>query len=111
MPDGMTSYRPLSVLMTADAVGGVWQYALELARGLSTQGFQTALAVLGPQPSDGAMREAYAIRRLRLIHTGLPLDWTARSEHEVRCAASELARLAERYGVDIVHLNAPALAV
>jgi glycosyltransferase involved in cell wall biosynthesis len=111
MPEGIANAPPLSrVLMSADAVGGVWQYALELARGLSTHGVETVLAVLGPKPGDGAMREAHAIRGLRLIHTGLPLDWTARSEREVLGAAFEVARLADRFGVDVVHLNAPALA-
>jgi glycosyltransferase involved in cell wall biosynthesis len=111
MPEGIVAAPPPSrVLMSADAVGGVWQYALELAGGLAAHGTQTVLAVLGPKPSAGALREAQAIRDLRLIHTGLPLDWTARSEDEVLSAASELARLAVRFGVDIVHVNAPALA-
>ena len=39
---------PRRVLMTADAVGGVWHYALELARGLSGSDIEVVLAVLGP---------------------------------------------------------------
>lgn len=38
--------------MTADAVGGVWQYATELAEALRPQGVETVLAVLGPAPSQ-----------------------------------------------------------
>ena len=40
------------VLMTADAVGGVWDYALQLAEGLGTCGVEVTLATMGPLPRD-----------------------------------------------------------
>ena len=44
--------RPLRrVFMTADAVGGVWTYALELARGLPNAGSQPTWRCSGPSPS------------------------------------------------------------
>ena len=42
---------PTRLLMTADAVGGVWTYALDLAAGLAPFGVETTLAVLGPAPA------------------------------------------------------------
>jgi len=36
-----------SVLMTADTVGGVWQYAIELAAALGARGLHVALATMG----------------------------------------------------------------
>ena len=53
--------RPRRILMTADAVGGVWQYATELASALAGLGHETILALLGPPPSD-AQREAIMAR-------------------------------------------------
>ena len=41
----------LRVLLTADAVGGVWSYALDLACGLGVHGVETILALTGPAPS------------------------------------------------------------
>ncbi len=104
--DGTTG---LHVLMTADAVGGVWQYALDLAGGLRSHGIRTTLAVLGPAPSEDqrAMAEAAGAA---LIETGLSLDWTARDASEVKEAGSALARLAVQVRPDLVHLNSPALA-
>ena len=32
------------ILMTADVVGGVWTYAIELARGLASRGIATTIA-------------------------------------------------------------------
>jgi glycosyltransferase involved in cell wall biosynthesis len=105
-PDGTAG---LHVLMTADAVGGVWQYALDLAGGLRLHGVKTTLAVLGPAPSEDqrAMAEAAGAT---LIETGLSLDWTAREAREVKEAGSTLAQLAAQVRPDVIHLNSPALA-
>jgi hypothetical protein len=47
---------------------------------------------------------------LTLVDTGLPLDWLARNRTAVRATGRAIAKLAEGYAVDIVQLNAPALA-
>lgn len=107
--DQMTSRRPLRVFMTADAVGGVWQYALDLAGGLRPHGVEVLLAVLGPRPSDDQAAAAEAAG-IRLIATGLPLDWTARAGADVEEAGWAVARMATEAEPDIVHLNSPALA-
>jgi len=99
--------RPLRVLMTSDAVGGVWQYATDLARVLAQDGVETALALLGPPPTS-AQREAAA--DLTLIDTGLPLDWLAPDRDAVCRAGAAVAALGNDCGADVIHLNTPALA-
>jgi glycosyltransferase involved in cell wall biosynthesis len=98
----------LRVLLTTDTVGGVWQYATDLARALVPHGIEPVLAVLGPAPSPDQRRAANG---LRLVETGLPLDWLAESPDDVIDAGRALAALAGRERVDLVQLNAPALAV
>jgi glycosyltransferase involved in cell wall biosynthesis len=100
----------VKILMTADAVGGVWQYSTDLAHGLSELGVETLLAVAGPSPSPAQAEAASAIDGVTLIDTGLPLDWLANDSVSVRNAGYALAKLARRHGADVVHLNAPALA-
>jgi glycosyltransferase involved in cell wall biosynthesis len=95
--------------MTADAVGGVWQYALDLARGLALHGVSTTLAVLGPSPRPGQVEEAKSVAGLTLLPLDLPLDWTAATPDEVKGAGAALAALADEISVDIVHLNNAAL--
>jgi glycosyltransferase involved in cell wall biosynthesis len=97
--------------MTADAVGGVWQYALDVARGLKCGGVETTLAVLGPEPTPDQARAAEEAGVAALIATDLPLDWTAKSRSEVERAGREVARLAAQCAADIVHLNGAALGV
>jgi glycosyltransferase involved in cell wall biosynthesis len=102
--------EPPYVLMTADSVGGVWTYALDLARELAGQGTRVTLAVLGPSPHPDQAAAAAAVDGLELIDTGLALDWTAPDEAAVRRTAEALGDLAARLGPDVVHLNSPALA-
>ncbi|ACL55477.1 glycosyltransferase family 4 protein [Methylobacterium nodulans] len=114
MLPGLTAARPrapsLNLFMTADAVGGVWQYALDLCLDLERRGLGITLAVLGPEPSVDQLRAARAIRGLDLRVMDVPLDWTALTRSEVETAAWRVAREAERAGADLVHLNSPALA-
>ena len=109
MSDVMARTHGLRLFLTADAVGGVWPYALDLASGLRPHGVETILAVLGPNPS-GAQRAAADALGLAVVETGLPLDWTAREARQVEEAASTLAGLATDAKPDIVHLNSAALA-
>jgi len=99
----------LRVFMTADAVGGVWHYALDLAVGLRPHGVEVTLAVLGPDPSPDQQAVAHAAG-VRLLLTGLPLDWIAGTEREVEQAGRILGRMAAPSQFDLVHLNSPALA-
>lgn len=107
-----TSARPAAprVLMTTDAVGGVWTYALDLAEGLGRAGVNTSLVVLGPSPSEAQLAAAEAIPGVEVIDTQLPLDWTARESAEVMESAAAVRGLARGLGVDLIHLNSPALA-
>lgn len=93
----------LHVLMTADAVGGVWTYAVDLARALGRGGVRVTLAVLGPPPSAPP-----ADLDIRVLDQ--PLDWTAQTPQQVQAAGRAVAELARALAVDLVHLNSPALA-
>lgn len=98
------------LFMTADAVGGVWTYAVELAAALVPLGYETVLATLGPAPSPDQRVSAEAVEGLRLITTGLPLDWSASGPDAVRASARALAALAQVEGADLIQLNQPAFS-
>lgn len=87
--------------MTADAVGGVWTYALDLARALQPHGVETTLLVNGPPP-------AAPPDDVELVATGLELDWLASAPEQVSDAGRRLAELAGDLGADVVQLNSPA---
>ena len=102
-------FQPLSrsrVLMTVDAAGGVWRYAMELARGLKPLGFETVFVGQGPLPSPAQRAEAEEAGDLAWIDG--PLDWMARSEDELAGFPGSLSALIEKWRADIVHLNYPS---
>lgn len=99
----------LRVLLTVDAVGGVWQYGLDLARGLSARGVEPVLALLGPAPGAAQRAEALAIPGATLIETGLPLDWLCDGPAPVLAAGAQVGALAGDHRVDLVQLNMPTL--
>lgn len=104
-------HAPPHVLMSADAVGGVWQYSLDLAAGLVRRGLSVTVAVLGPSPSPAGIAAAEAATGARILDTGLPLDWTADTPEAVLDAARALAGLARTVEAGVVHLHSPALAL
>jgi len=93
------------VLLTCDTVGGVWQYATDLAAGLLPFGVEPVLVTTGPR-----LRDAQRPAGIELIETDLQLDWLAGSPREVTEAGHKLARLADRVRADVVQLNSPAYA-
>ncbi|MGE0717464.1 MAG: glycosyltransferase [Alphaproteobacteria bacterium] len=95
--------RPARVLLTADAVGGVWQYTRDVARCLEVHGIEAIVAVLGEPP-------ARPVDDTRIIMLEHPLDWVARSPIEVAAAGKRIAATAKAVGADLVHLNAVAYA-
>jgi len=95
------------ILVTTDAVGGVWRYSLELVS--HWVGVPVVLAVLGPNASAAQRAEAGAIPGVTLLDTGLPLDWTASSRASLSATTAELQLHAVHMGARSVHLHAPAL--
>ncbi len=102
--------RPAHVVMTGDAVGGVWTYALDLTEGLGRAGLTTTLILAGPRPSRAQLRSAEGVPGLTLVITDAALDWMAASEGELAESAAVVARIAASHRADIVHLDSPAFA-
>ncbi|MGR3197311.1 MAG: glycosyltransferase family 4 protein [Paracoccus sp. (in: a-proteobacteria)] len=99
----------MKILMTLDAVGGVWQHALDLAAGLRQRGVQVVLAGLGPRPDTAQLTQAQAIGPVEWGDA--PLDWLAAAPGDLAPIAPWLDSLTERHRPDVLHLNLPTLAV
>jgi glycosyltransferase involved in cell wall biosynthesis len=93
-------------LLTADAVGGVWQYAVDLAHALRVEDIEPIVAVLGPPPTPD---QRACAGDLRVIETGLPLDWLCGDAAPVLAAGTAIAEVAASEGIDCIQLNMPTL--
>ena len=105
----MTATKPRRVLMTADAVGGVWSYALTLAAALGERA-KVLLAVTGPAPSPEQRSAAAAIPGLEMVHAGYRLEWMADAARDLDRNARWLGGIAGAFRPDLVHVNGYAAA-
>jgi len=98
------------ILLTADTVGGVWTYAVDLAQALGEIGIETMLVTTGPPPGATQRAVVEAIDGVELIEIDAALDWLAPDAAAIADAGRRISDIAARYDVDVVQLNAPALA-
>jgi glycosyltransferase involved in cell wall biosynthesis len=96
---------PSRVLMTTDAVGGVWDYALELCAGLGACGVEVVLAVMGPAPRDEQIRAAGALGNVELAIGRYALEWQTDPWSDVEAAGRWLLELARDRRIELVHAN------
>lgn len=98
-----TGTRPKRVLMTVDAVGGIWRYAMELGRQLAGRGVSVVYLGFGPEPGPEQEAEAWEIGTLRWSDN--PLDWMAENEAALRPVPDVIANMAVETGADVIHVN------
>ncbi|HWE94115.1 MAG TPA: glycosyltransferase family 4 protein [Tepidisphaeraceae bacterium] len=95
----------MKVLMTADAVGGVWTYALELCRALADYEVEVILAVMGPAPTLSQRSDAAALGNVALHVRTYALEWMPQPWDDVRRAGEWLLNLERAESPDVIHLN------
>ena len=95
----------LRVLMTAEAAGGVWTYAIDLCKGLSELGLEIELAAMGPEISHEQRRDAHAIPGVTLHFFRGRVGWMDSPVSDVDDSLAWLGRLARARRVDLVHTN------
>lgn len=103
--------KPQRVLLTLDAVGGVWRHVVDLAGALARSGTRVVLVGQGPPPCAEQEREVQAIPDASMVWIDGPLDWMATAEAQLAGAAEQLTAVAIRHRVELLHLHLPTLAV
>jgi len=101
----MTAPPHPRILMTTDAVGGVWTYSTALARALCARGYAVMLVTLGPQPKPEQIAALADIDGLALDITDIALEWMEPEGHDMLRAREELRHIVARVAPDVVHLN------
>jgi glycogen synthase len=97
--------KPKRILMTADTVGGVWTYALELARALQNYDIEVQLALMGPPLTSSQQADARKISNLSLFKSNYKLEWMPDCWTDVKRAGDWLLHLENRLQPDVIHLN------
>jgi glycogen(starch) synthase len=90
----------MRLLMTADTVGGVWTYCIELAHALDAE---VHLATMGRGLSDAQRAEAAVFASVH--ESSFPLEWQDEPWEGVDAAGRWLLDLERELRPDVVHLN------
>lgn len=93
------------ILMTADAVGGVWNYAMELIKGLSDRGIEIALATMGPLPDAEKRKFLAGMKNVELFESSFKLEWMEQPWEDIEEASEWLLELEIMLHPNIIHLN------
>lgn len=104
----MEAHHPSKILMTADTVGGVWNYTLELIRALAPFKTEVALATMGAPLSEEQRRQVEEISNLTVYESNYKLEWMDSPWEDVEKAGEWLLQLKEKVQPELVHLNGMA---
>lgn len=101
----MAGKRAPQVLMTADTVGGVWTYAVELARALAARGVRVAIASMGAPVADHQRAALAGFDGIELFASHFRLEWMQDPWDDVNAAGEWLLALERDLRPDLLHLN------
>jgi glycogen(starch) synthase len=105
------SAGPRRILMTVDPIGGVWTYAVELARALEQHGIEIVLASMGARLSREQYRQVLASKNVWVFESAYRLEWMDNPWDDVDRAGDWLLDVANRVRPDLIHLNGYSHAV
>ena len=91
--------------MTADPIGGVWNYALELCGALQEYNTRVALATLGRRLSESQRAQVDSLGNVTLHESDFRLEWMPHPWDDLLTAGEWLLRIEREFRPDVVHLN------
>jgi glycosyltransferase involved in cell wall biosynthesis len=94
-----------SILITADPIGGVWHYALELCRELQKLDIEVTLATMGRYLTQVERDAVAGLENVELFESNYKLEWMDDPWHDVEEAGEWLLDLSARTRPRLIHLN------
>lgn len=94
-----------TILMTADTIGGVWTYAVDLCRALQDHGVKIHLATMGEPLSCSQRNTINELVNVELLESNFALEWMENPWEEVDEAGDWLLQLERQIQPDLIHLN------
>src|SRR3569833_433020 len=95
----------MRILLTADPIGGVWSYALELCEALRPLHTAVALVTLGRPLTPSQRSQLEALENVSLYETTFRLEWMPEPWDDLARAGEKLLDIEHRFRPDIIHLN------
>ena len=93
------------ILMTADPIGGVWQYSLELCRELAKSDVNVVLATMGRRLERSERVMVCGLQNVELCESAYKLEWMSDPWSDVKATGQWLLDLESRFQPSLTHLN------
>lgn len=95
----------LKIVMTADTIGGVWTYVMELCKVLTSQNIEVHLLTMGKPLNEAQKSQVEQLDTIFLYQKKYKLEWMQNPWEDVEAANSWINELYLEIKPDIVHLN------
>jgi glycogen(starch) synthase len=95
----------MKILLTADPIGGVWNYALELCQALRPLRTRVALATLGRALTPTQRDELARLDNVTVYESTFRLEWMPQPWDELERASDWLLDIERQWQPDVIHLN------
>ena len=95
----------IKVLMTADTVGGVWTYCMDLCRALQVFDVHVHLVTMGEPMKDWQRQEVGALANVEVYETVYRLEWMQNPWQDIHACGEYLLQLENELQPQLVHLN------
>jgi glycosyltransferase involved in cell wall biosynthesis len=96
--------------MTADTLGGVWNYCLELSRSLDRFDVRIVIATMGAPMTRSQANEVAGLANVEVVESHFKLEWMRDSWDDVARAGDWLLGIESDWRPSIIHLNGYAHA-
>jgi glycogen synthase len=102
----MTDYKSsFKILMTADTVGGVWTYCMELCHAFQSHDIEIHLVTMGAKMNKCHKAELAAFHHVVVYETDYRLEWMQDPWNDVKECGEWLIQLEAEIDPDVIHLN------
>ena len=97
----------MKILMTTDAIGGVWHYAIDLAQHLMSEQIEVVLVCMGPEPGTSRRETVERLQNNGLIfyHRPYRLEWMDDPWEDIEQANEWIRMIYEKEEPSLLHFN------
>lgn len=97
----------MKILMTADTAGGVWHYAIDLARVLMEGNITVILVAMGSQPNKAQLEQVKKNQKcgMAFYHRPYKLEWMDDPWKDVAQANQWIKEIVDQEKPDLLHFN------
>lgn len=97
---------PKRLLITTDAVGGVWQYTRDLVSCLLMDDYRVLVCVVGPSATDEQLEDLHSLgHRVTVEQHAGSLEWMSNPWRDVEESCNWLRRQERKFAPDLIHFN------